>query len=366
MSVLLDFIDSSFYIPQALREFAWIQPVASHQTFYYIINQVNAPWQCASLYGNHFFGISSTENNTIIVITTPNNDSYSLSLDLHDTYSEIAENNTIELTGYTVSSSAPVTVVSGNLCTFNTVGSSDGLGTYISNQTPETHYGYEYIVPNIQAPRNSGYDVYVVASRDGTTVYIDDSSYSISEGELITEKFPGKTTPTQVVCSLPCGVVQFTRGYTTNDGLFMMNIVPTTEFYFNATFTTSEDSNPFYITVIVDSPTAVTDLLLDGVAFLPAWTVFGKYTHATAKVSRGFHVMSATQSQYALYTYAHTGGWGGGYGYAVHAPTGLDIHFSICPSIFECSFVIPSICQFTCPSISSCIHTSIVPTANQL
>ena len=168
-----------------------------------------------------------------------------------------------------------MTVVSGNLCTYAYVGSrSSASGTYISSQTPVAHYGYEYIVPNIQAPQNSGYDVYVVASRDETTVYIDDTNYSISEGELIAEKFPGKTTPTQVVCSLPCDVVQFTLGFYNYDGLLMMNIVPTTEFYFNASFTTFEDSISFYVTVIVDSPTAVTDLMLDGLAFSPDWDRF--------------------------------------------------------------------------------------------
>ena len=252
-----------------------------------------------------------------------------MSLDLHDTYSEITENNAIELTGYTISSSAPVTIISGNLCTWNYVGSSSSDGTYISSQRPIAQYSYEYIVPNIQAPQNSGYDVYVVASRDETTVYIDDSSYSISKGELIAEKFPGKTTPTQVVCSLPCNVLQFTLGRSGYDGLFVMTIVPTTEFYFSASFTTSEDSIPFYITVIVDSPTPVIDLVLDGVVFSPSWFVFVNYTYATAEVSQGPHVMSATQSQFALYTYAHTGYGAGGYGYAVLAPAGRYIHSAL-------------------------------------
>ena len=352
--MVLAYIDS-INTPQIYQESAWIQSVASYQTSFYITNQVNTPQKCGSSGRNNFFGISSTEDDTIIVITTPNYDSYSLSLDLHDTYSEIAEDNAIELTGYTINSSAPVTVVSGNLCTLNYVGSSSSGGTYISSQRPIAQYSYEYIIPNIQAPQNSGYDVYVVASRDETTVYIDDISYSISEGELIVEKFPGKTTPTQVVCSLPCDVVQFTLGYSNYDGLFMMNIVPTIEFYFNATFTTSEDSNPFYITVIVDSPTAVTDLNLDGVAFSPAWIVFGNYTYATAEVSEGSHVMSATESLYALYTYGHTGYAGGGYGYAVHAPTGLNIHFYAFPSMIECPFIIPFISSPVHPSIHRCI-----------
>ena len=325
ISVLLTYIDT-YHAPQIFQDKTPIQPVMANQKSYYIINQINAPFQCDNGYRNEFFGISATEDDTVMMITKPDNSSYSVSLYLYEVYSEIADNNAIELTGYMISSSAPVTVISGNLCTY--VGFDSSVGTYISAQLPVAQYKTKYVVPNIQAPQNSGYDVYVVASVDGTTANIDEDVYDLNKGDVIVETFPGRTTPCRVSCSHPCNVSQFTLGRRHSDGLFMMSILPTGSFYSSAPFTTSEESGPFYITVIVDNPTPVTDLVLDEAPFSPSWSVFGSCTYATAEVSQGPHVMEATQSEFVIYTYAHTGNWAGGYGYAVLAPTSKNVDFS--------------------------------------
>ena len=327
IAVLLGFIDV-FYDPQIFTDATPIQPVSSSQTTFHVLNHVNQTHRCIGVVNNHFFGISASEDDTEVTVTSPDG-SESFTLNLHETYSEIAYRTSpeIELLGYHIESSAPVTVLSGNLCTFNNnEGPEIADGTYISTQRPVNEYSTEYIVPNIQAPRNSGYDVHVVAGEDGTSVDIDGRIYEIDEGEVINERFPGRVEPTRVTCSLPCNVVQFTRGEKDSDGMFMISVVPTVEFSTTAFFTASyrDFGTAVYITVIVGSPTPVSDLLLDGISFSPEWLAYRDVTYAIAFVTDGAHVMTSTESQFALYTYAHSGFYAGGYGYVAPPRTGID------------------------------------------
>ena len=296
-----------------------MESVASSQTSFYILNHINGG--CFSDIVCQFFGISASQSGTVVNITSPETQ-LSLTLNLYETYSEMTE----DLTGYHVSSSAPVTVISGNLYAIN-AGSST-YGSYISTHRPVDQYSTEFLVPAIEAPhvQNSGYDVHVVASQSSTVVNIDSDIHDLDEGEIIVVQFPGRTTPASITCSLPCNVVQFSKRSTSYDGLFMINVLPSTDFYTSAVFSTSQSSDPFYITVVVDSSTAVNDLVLDGVIFSPVWTKHENYIYAHETVSQGYHKMTSSDSHFALYTYSHTGRFGGGYGFAVRPKKGKGLY----------------------------------------
>ena len=254
----------------------------------------------------------------------PNSSSSSFSLDRFETYSEIAESNGNEFSGSKIVSSAPVTVVSGNLCTRNYVSASPlaTYGTYITRQRTVAKYSTQFVAPAIRAPEYSGYDIYIVASMNNTVVNIDGQETVLEQDEIIVQDFAERFDVTLVHCSFPCNVIQFTKGYDDRDGMFAIDVVPTKEFYTEAVFTTSEDHFDHHITVIVDSPIPVYDIFLDGVPFDPYWYAAGDFIYATADVGEDYHVMNSTVSRFAIYTYAHTTWYGGGYGLAV-LPVGM-------------------------------------------
>ena len=118
-----------------------IESAALGQTSFYILNHIIS---CnPNIRGCQFFGISALQSGTVVNITSPETQ-LSLTLDLHETYSELAE----DLTGYHVSSSAPVTVISGNLYATNPQVSS--LGSYISSHRPVDQYSTEFLAPAIE------------------------------------------------------------------------------------------------------------------------------------------------------------------------------------------------------------------------
>ena len=306
-----------------LQDAAQIESVSSTQTSFYIVNHIDRIDCGRSAYTEQYFGISVSQNGTLVNITSPEN-TQSLTLNLHETYSEITEDYRVDFSGFHVSSSAPVTLLSGNICAENTVSGAVIAGSYISSHRPVDQYSTEFIIPAIVAPSGSGYDVHVVASRNNTVVTMNSDTHHLDEGEVIISQFPYRVTAASVLCSLPCNVVQFSKGLWDYDGLFMISVLPTEKFYSSAVFTTSQSSDPFHITIIVESPTAVTDIVLDGASFSPVWTVFGNYTYAQEIVSQGSHKMTSTDSRFALYTYSHTGYRAGGYGYAVLSKEGRD------------------------------------------
>ena len=302
--------------PPYSQDATQIEAASSGQDLFHIVNHIDPQYRCGIDQSvNHFFAVSATENNTFVNITSPEL-SRTVMLNRHDTFSEIAPDPQSELLGFTVKSSAPVTVVSGNLCTRND-GGSLAVGTYVSSQRSVSQYGTDYIVPGIKAPWNSGYDVQVVASQNATIVDVDGDVHVLNEGDVIAEKFSGRRTPTHVMCSLPCNVVQFTIGYQHYTGQFMISVLPPGDFYRKAVFTTYDVTEIIHITIVVDSPTPVDDLILDGESFAPEWIAYGDYTYATADVDRGYHVMTSVGSRFALYTYAHTERYSGGYGLAI-------------------------------------------------
>ena len=331
ISVFVSFRDTAYPYLQDETE---IESVSSTQTSFYIVNHIDSIDFCGSAYTEQYFGISASQDGTLVKITSAETKQF-LTLNLHDTYSEIAEDNRVDFSGFHVSSSAPVTLLSGKICAENTVANPAVSGSYISSHRPVDQYSTEFIVPVISLPLGSGYDVHVVASRNNTVVDIDSDVHHLDEGEVIISQCPHRVTAASVFCSLPCNVVQFSKGLWAYDGLFMISVLPTEDFYSSAVFTTSQSNGPFYITVVVDSPTAVTDIMLDGSSFSPVWTVFGNYTYAQELVSQGYHGMTSTDSRFAVYTFSHTGYNAGGYGYAVLSKEGRgwinrDLNLKLC------------------------------------
>ena len=359
ISVNVAYVDT-YFIPQSHNDATVIPLVSPSQTAFHIVNHIDALYVCNAVFRNDFFAISASQDGTIVTVSSPTFAS-SFDLNRHQTYSQIAENNEIELSGVKITASAPVTVVSGNLCTYNYVGPST-LGTYITGQRPVDQYGTQYVVPAIKAPRNSGYDVHVIASLDNTHVDIDGQQVLLNEDERFVQAFPSKINETLVTCSLPCNVVQFTKGYHNYDGMFGIDVTPTNEFYHDALFSTSEEDVDHHITVVVDSPTAVGDILLDGALFDPTWSAPGDVIYATADVGKGSHVMSSTESRFTVYVYAHGGSTGGGYGFAV-LPAGTYLthrHYDRVNGMYStersgpASIISLSICTEKC---SECIFT---------
>ena len=315
ISVFLAQIDS-FYTPQEYMDATEISPISGTQLSYHVVNHVNAPTSCATGFRNDFFAVSSSEDNTTVTVTSPTDSSSSYVLNRFETYSEIAEYGFIELSGYKIESSAPVTLVAGNLCTYNYADVAS-TGTYITSHRPVDKYGIQYVVPSIEAPRNSGYDVHVVASMDDTTVNIDGQVVVLQADDILIKEFYYLSEATLVNCTFPCNVIQFSKAYDNYNGMFAIDVIPTDEFYTRATFTTSQELTGQYVTVIVDSATPVGDILLDGVVFDPVWSTAEGFTYATADVEKGYHLMNSTASRFAVYTYAHALSEGGGYGFAV-------------------------------------------------
>jgi hypothetical protein len=289
-----------------------IPPVSPSQTAFHVVNHVNAPEFCYSFHFNEFFAISASQDNTLVNVTTPNA-TFSLSLNRFDTFSQIAfAGDTVGFSGSKVVSSRPVSVVSGNLCEF----ASQESGTFITRQRPVEEYSLNYLVPAIEAPGSSGYDVHVVASEPDTLVSIDGQDTILQRDEIKVQSLQGKTSATSVSCSRPCNVLQFTNGLDFSDGLFAINVIPDNEYYSHAVFSTSEEDIVHRITVVVESASPVGDIVLDGESFEPDWSTLGDFTYATAVVGAGYHEIDASDSHFAVYTYAHSG-YGGGYGYAV-------------------------------------------------
>ena len=315
----------SVFVASSLLDASEIESVASSQTSFYVLNHIVSLVECDPDFVSQFFGISASQGGTIVNITSPEIQT-SVTLNLHKTYSVIAEDTSINLAGYHVSSSAPITVISGNLCSINPWDETNTLGSYISNHRPVDQYNTEFLVPGIEAPFSSGYDVHVVASKSGTVVNIDSDIHDLDEGEVIVVQFPDRTTPASIACSLPCNVVQFSKGHLRSDGLFMISVLPTTDFYTSAVFSTGQLNNPFHITVVVESSTAVNDLVLDGIIFSPEWSLHENYIYAHETVSQGYHKMTSSESHFALYTYSHTGVLAGGYGYAVRPKKGKGLY----------------------------------------
>jgi hypothetical protein len=309
IAVMIAQVDTA-YTPQVYNDATAISPISSAQTAYHLISHLGS-MSCSTGFRNAFFAISSSEDDTRVTVTSPTSSSNSFTLNRLETYSEIAGNNNDELAGYQVTSSAPVTVVAGNLCT------PSPSGAYITSLSPVNRYSTQYIVPAIQASQSSAYDVHIVASMNNTIVDIDGQQTLLQADEIFVQTVDDQSTTSQVICSLPCNVIQFTLG-NSDTAKLAIDVIATNDFYTQATFTTSEDLSLHHITVIVDSPAPVSDILLDGVPFDPVWSINADYIYSTADVGKGYHVMNSTESSFAVYTYAHTPpSYSGGYGFAV-------------------------------------------------
>ena len=207
-----------------------------------------------------------------------------------------------------------MTLVTGYLCAFSS-GYSNG-GTYISSHIPVEEYSTEYVAPYLLQPSFTGYDIHVLAVNDGTRVTALDNDYIVNSGEALYLHFGGRGEITKIQCSLPCNVVQYTIGLSGNTAMFMTTVLPTEKFGTEAYFTTTQNSYDFHISVVVDSPTPVDDLFLDGQPFTPQfWYESGNYTYTAVDISGGSHAMTSSGSRFALYTYSHFGVESGGYGY---------------------------------------------------
>ena len=325
----IDLFYPKYQSNQLLFDATLVPPVSSVSTSFVIANHVSLRQFCSPANRYDFIAIASSVDNTSVTVTPPMSSTSSFVLNRLETYSDDANS----LSGTKIDSSAPITVVSGTLCTANNVGDSLAFGTYISSERPVAKYSTQYVVPAIKAPQNSGYDVHVVASADGTIANIQGQDTEIDENEIFVQAFAFKTNSTLVTCSLPCNVKQFTKGYANSDGNFAINVIPSNEFYTRATFNTLEENMDHHITLVVDSSTPVSDVLLDGVLFDPVWSTVGDFIYATADVDEGYHVITSTESLFAVYTYGHSGILAGGYGYEVLS-TGMCFKSSTYISLF--------------------------------
>ena len=107
ISVFVAFRDTAFPF---LLDATEIEHVLLTQTSFYILNHNTASVECTSGYTNQVYCISASQDGTVVNVTSPET-VRSVTLNMYDTYSEIAEDSRADLSGFHVSSSGPITLL---------------------------------------------------------------------------------------------------------------------------------------------------------------------------------------------------------------------------------------------------------------
>lgn len=178
--------------------------------------------------------------------------------------------------------------------------------------------GSNYVtVPLAFGSNNAGYFVRVVSTHDDTVVECNEMSIfeGVLAGEFLEFDYPSAHGATQVSCSHPCLVAQYTKEDRSTDNSFnlpqagfMVVVTPEGGFSDDVTFQTPSSTSSAFTTIILsivvfDGP--VNDLNLNGVSLnnLDWQTVVGEdHVYALTEITPGM---------YRLYTYNIDNRWVG-------------------------------------------------------
>ena len=240
--------------------------------------------------------------------------------------------------GTLITSDAPITVVSGNLCEWNPV----PWGSYISSIPPITDLADNYVIPNIisQSTESPGYSLHIVATESNTVIEFDGSVVELdSLGNSVTFECDNRREWMSLNCSKNCLAAQYSKTLASSShiyGMFMLPVIGASEFYTSSTFTTMDIQPQSYISIVVEGEDPGTDILLNGDSLGDLdWGTIGDYATAETSIDQGTYVMESTNNRpFAVYVYSHwflSPDYSGGVGYT-HLPASRGIPTTLSPT----------------------------------
>ena len=202
-----------------------------------------------------------------------------------------------DLTGTIIASDHPVAVFSGHQCANINSRSLFYCDFLVEQMPPVNRWAAEFFTAPL-ATRLNGDTFRILASRDDTSVTIDTATVRLANRGDVYEINLEK--PTHILADKAVHVAQFANSSdfdgVTNADPFMVIVPGRSHFSVSHSFATPGSSfGSFYIGVV--APVSVTQIILDGVVVLPAFTDVGTsgYHSATVSITRGAHTLTATQ-----------------------------------------------------------------------
>ena len=231
-----------------------------------------------------------------------------------------------DITGISIKTSKPVSVMSGHVCATVTTGTCNYI---MQNLPPVNHFGQQYILSPFLG-RTSGFVYRVVSVSPGiTNVAIEPGEiFSLSPGEF----YEGNTATTEELLTItsdnPVLISQYTKSQATNDfGDPFMVVIPSTQhFSHNATFPTIalKQSNPNYHVSITSRCDTIDlfsldDMLLSTQNMLQ--TSDGEFCVLRTSVNPGFHSVTHPSASFfvLVYGFAYADAYGYKAGYQVRS-----------------------------------------------
>ena len=259
---------------------------------------------------NQFYIVTTVHDNTAITIHPQDDPSVDIVLTSYGTYSTVSFRVDDPISsGTLITSDAPITVVSGNLCEWN----PEAWGSYISSIPPITDLADNYVIPNIisQSTQSPGYSLHVVATESNTTIEFDGSVVELdSLGNSVTFECDDRREWMSLNCSKNCLAVQYSktvRSSVHTYGMFMLPVIGASEFYTSSTFTTMDIEPQSYISIVVEGEDPGTDILLNGNSLGDLdWGTIGGYATAETSIVQGTYIMESINNRpFAVYVYSH-------------------------------------------------------------
>ena len=131
----------------------------------------------------YFYVVTSFTDDASLEITPFGESSFEVTLGSFGSYVHTWRSDSEPGQSSFISSSAPVAVISGNLCGYNSGGDDPILGNYAASVPPVATLGQHYVVPNLRSETASGYagySIHVVATDDDTEVTCGGESRQLS------------------------------------------------------------------------------------------------------------------------------------------------------------------------------------------
>jgi hypothetical protein len=279
-------------------------------------------------FGGSQFSVVGTQNGTTVTITPSESTGtltagtpFTVSLNQGDVYQIIDTDGNLsdgDLTGSTVTSSAPVAVFAGNDCADVPLDFA-ACNTLAEEMTPTDTWGNDFLTEPL-ATRTGGDTFRILASKNATTVNVNGAAVAtLNTGQFYSALFTSAST---VTSNNPIQVMQYSNG-TEFDGVsadpFDITIPPTEQFLNSYTISTEPSGADPNITQnylnFVAPTSEVSSVDLDGTA-LPAsdFTPIPGSTYSGAQVAVDFgsHTVSASLP-FGLTVYGF--GNADGYGY---------------------------------------------------
>lgn len=279
------------------------------------------------------FGVSAAEDNTSVTITLPVTAGsrpagvpYNITMNKGDAYQLVNGQYPDDLTGAIVAADKPISVFSAHEIAFippcysytPVVGNGCSGDHIVEQALPVYSWGKEFITAPLAFMTADTFRI--VASVDGTTVYIDGTAVTtLNRGKFYETR---RNTGARITANKPVAVMQYANSVTYG-GIdpFVMTVIPCEQFQNSYSVSTSDPGMGSNSLNIVALSASIGSLTLDGTP-VPAGSftaVAGSlYSHARIIVAPGVHNL-ASPDPFGVYVYG-SDAWDS-YGY----PGGSDV-----------------------------------------